>query len=233
MKPVLIIQNDAKEGAGQLATLLERRGLTRRQVMGPDADYSELGAGPFSALVILGGAQGAYETKEYPYLLDEMRLCEAFMEAGKPIAGFCLGAQILACALGGKVLPNKRKEIGWYDLVLTDDAANDALLQDHPKSLLSYHFHGDFIKDVPGCVNLASSAMTENQLFRHGSNVYGFQYHAEVDRPLLEIMCRNNSDYLSANGLEAEKIIAESGANLPEFERYCGAVLNRWLDLSS
>lgn len=233
MKPILIVQNDAKEGAGQLATLLNRRGLAQHQVMGPDADYSELDADRFSALVILGGAQGAYETKEYPYLLDEMRLCEAFMEDGKPIAGFCLGAQILACALGGEVLPNTRKEIGWYDLELTDAAADDPLLQDHPKSLLSYHFHGDFIKEVPGAVNLASSAMTENQLFRHGSNVYGFQYHAEVDRPLLEIMCRNNSDYLRSNGFDAETIIAETAANLPEFERRCGVVLNRWLDLSS
>jgi GMP synthase (glutamine-hydrolysing) len=233
MKPVLIIQNDAKEGAGQLDTLLQRRGLNQHRVMGPDADYSQLGADRFSALIILGGAQGAYETKEYPYLLNEMRLCEAFMESDKPIAGFCLGAQILATALGGEVLPNTRKEIGWYDLVLTDAATDDALLQDHPKSLLSYHFHGDFIKQVPGAVNLASSGMTETQLFRYGANVYGFQYHAEVDRPLLEIMCRNNSDYMSANGVDAEAVIAESDANLPEFERRCGVVLNRWLDLSS
>lgn len=96
---------------------------------------------------------------------------------------------------------------------------------------MSYHFHGDVIDDAPGCVRLASSAMTEWQLFRFGSNVYGFQYHAEVDQPLLEVMCRNNRDYLADNGFDAEAIIAESRSRLPEFERRCAIVLDRWLEL--
>jgi GMP synthase (glutamine-hydrolysing) len=231
MKPVLILQNDANEGAGQLATLLAERGFEQQYVLGGAADNAKLDPDRFSALAVLGGAQGAYETEEYPYLLQEMQICRAFMEIGKPVAGFCLGAQLLACALGGKVVPNERKEIGWYDIVLTDAATNDQLMRDQPKTLLSYHFHGDFIEEAPGCTNLASSKMTECQLFRYGSNVYGFQYHAEVDEPLVGVMCRNNSGYLSSNGFDARTIIDESKAHLPTFERHCGTVLNRWLDL--
>lgn len=107
MLPLLIIQNDAKEGAGQLLTLLSRRGMHPHVVMGPSLPELPLDAGRFGGLVVLGGAQGAYETADYPYLGDEMRLCERFIAKGRPVAGFCLGAQILACALGGTVVPTR------------------------------------------------------------------------------------------------------------------------------
>jgi len=231
MKPILVIRNDPHEGAGALATTIAGRGLEQRTVLGWKADYAKLPSGAFSALVVLGGAQSAYETEQYPYLSEEMRLCRDFIGEEKPIAGFCLGAQLLACAVGGEVVPGKRKEIGWYDLVLTEAAANDPVMKGHPETLLSYHFHGDIIAKVPGATRLAQSAMTECQLFRYGNSAYGFQYHAEVDRPLLEIMCRNNRDYMASNGFDAETIIAESKTRLPAFERHCRAALERWLDL--
>jgi GMP synthase (glutamine-hydrolysing) len=136
MKPVLIVQNDEYEGAGQLASLLSNRDFETRYVHGYATNYAELTPDRFSGLVVLGGAQGAYETDTYPYLLEEMNTCRAFIEADKPIVGLCLGAQLLACAVGGKVLPNDRKEIDWHDIVLTDAAADNQLMHDHPQSLL-------------------------------------------------------------------------------------------------
>ena len=162
MKPILIVQNDHHEGAGALATLIAERGLDQHSVLGSEADYAKLPSGAFGALVVLGGAQSAYETDKYPYLLGQMQLCRDFIAAGKPIAGFCLGAQILACAVGGEVVPGKRKEIGWYDLVLTEDGANDPMMQEHPRKLLSYHFHGDVIANVPDAARLAFSDPTAN-----------------------------------------------------------------------
>lgn len=233
MKSVLVIQNDAKEGAGQLATLIAARGLKSDTVFGYDTDYGRLKADGYSALVVLGGAQSAYETDTYPYLTNEIALCHDFMQAGKPVAGFCLGAQILAFALGGEVVPGEKKEIGWYDLELSEAAQDDAILETHPKSLLSYHFHGDRIEEVPGAVTLASSDITPCQLFRYGANVYGFQYHAEVDQPLLEVMCRNNADYMASNGFDAEHVIAEGKQNLPAFEEASKGALDRWLNLTA
>lgn len=231
MKSVLVVQNDAKEGAGLLATLIAARGLEAETVFGYDTDYDKLRADDYGSLVVLGGAQSAYETDTYPYLANEIALCHDFMQAGKPVAGFCLGAQILACALGGDVVPGEKKEIGWYDLELNEAAADDAVLEGHPKTVLGYHFHGDRIEEVPGAVVLASSEITRCQLFRYGANVYGFQYHAEVDRPLLEIMCRNNADYMASNGFDAERVIAEGKRNLPAFEDASKGALDRWLNL--
>jgi GMP synthase (glutamine-hydrolysing) len=231
MRPILIIQNDEHEGAGLLSSVLAQRGLEQDTVLGYSARYEFLAPEPYSGLVLLGGAQGAYAIDKYPYLQREMDLCLSFIEAGKPIAGFCLGAQILACAVGGEVVPNDQKEIGWFDLTLSDLAASDPLLRGSPSPLLAYHFHGDIIKHVPGGINLARSAMTAWQLFRYGSNVYGFQYHAEADQHLIEVMCRNNSAYMAANGVDAETIIEQSRTNLPDYERHCDRILSRWVDL--
>lgn len=231
VKPVLIIQNDPNEGAGQLSTLMHDRNIRQQTVLGATTDYADLDNNEFAALVILGGAQSVCEPVEAPYVYEQIRLCERFMAANKPIAGFCLGAQVLACAVGGRVAPGEVKEIGWYDLQLTNAAAEDLLMRGHPRTLLSYHFHGDRIEEVPGCTNLASSELTSIQLFRHGSNAYGFQYHAEVDRPLLNAMCANNREYLASHGIDAHAIISESSVHLPEFERRCRAVLSAWLDL--
>ena len=169
MKPILILQNDRHEGAGTLANLIDARGLEQRSILGSGADYAKLPSDAFSALVVLGGAQSAYETDRYPYLSGQMQLCRDFIGEGKPVAGFCLGAQLLACAVGGEVVPGKSKEIGWYDLMLTEAGANDPLMEGHPRKLLSYHFHGDVIAKVPGAERLAYSDMTECQLFRYGN----------------------------------------------------------------
>jgi GMP synthase (glutamine-hydrolysing) len=233
MKPVLIIQNDAHEGAGQLATILAQRGVNQEKAFGESTNYELLRPDLYSGLIVLGGAQGVYEADTYSYLQKEMDLCLSFVDANKPIAGFCLGAQLLASALGGEVVPNERKEIGWYDITLSDSAKGDPLMTGQPHSLLAYHFHGDVINDVPGAVNLARSTMTEWQLFRFGLNAYGFQYHAEVDQNLIEVMCRNNSEYMAAQGIDSDTVIKQSLTNLPRFESCCAQVLNRWVDLCS
>lgn len=231
MRPVLVIQNDRVEGAGRFSTQLTERGYEQRTAIGDATDYDASSHRDYSALVVLGGPQGAYETDQYPYLLDEIALCQSFLEADKPIIGFCLGAQLLARALGGDVLPAEHREVGWYDLRLTSDGEEDPMLEGHPETLVSFHFHGDRIVDVPGGVVLASSALTPIQLFRYGSKAYGIQYHAEVDRPLLELMCENNKDYLARSGVDLQTVLNESALYLADFEEHCRAMLDRWIDL--
>jgi GMP synthase (glutamine-hydrolysing) len=230
-KPILIIQNDTKEGAGLLTDLMSERGLSHDRILGEKADYSAFEAKDFGALVILGGAQSAYETEIYPFLKREMDLCKSFIEERKPVVGFCLGAQIIACALGGRVVAAEQKEIGWYDLHLTNGASQDPLLSTHPQKLLAYHFHGDVIELPPGAINLAYSDLTNCQLFRSGNSVYGFQYHAEADLALIQDMCANNASYIAANGFDREAIVQRSKEHILGFARANTRVLGGWLDL--
>ncbi|MBS0234159.1 MAG: type 1 glutamine amidotransferase [Proteobacteria bacterium] len=230
-KPILIVQNDAHEGAGTFDGLRMARGLDRHLVLGFDTNYEALRATDFSGLVILGGAQSAYETATYPYLSSQMDLCRSFVSTSKPIAGFCLGAQILACALGGSVCPGNRKEIGWFDLDLTEEGENDPLLIGHPKRLMAYHFHGDVIQPSDSFKILARSALTECQMFRYGPHAYGFQYHAEVDEALLHNMLDNNTGYLKDIGVDPQLIVEDARAFLPEFAQHSRIILTRWLGL--
>jgi len=230
MKPFLIIQNDAGEGAGQLQTLLDRRSFESQTHLGWDAEYDKLHVGDFSALIVLGGVQGVYETYEYPYLLNEIALVNQFVVADKPVIGLCLGAQILATALGGDVEQNTQKEIGWFSIELSEEAHQDELMQDLPASSMAFHFHGDYFHLPPDCVKLASSALTQCQLFRYKNNVYGFQYHAEVDQPLIEVMCQSNAAYMQDNGYELQTVLHETTLYLQDYYAQCGSVLNKWID---
>jgi len=230
-KPILIIQNDTKEGAGLLSTLIDERGLKQKTILGETADFSHLQAKDYSGLVILGGAQSAYETDLYPFLEREMDLCKAFIDDAKPVAGFCLGAQIIATALGGQVVAGKQKEIGWYDLSLTDAALQDPLLAAHRQTSIAYHFHGDAIEPPPGAINLAYSELTKCQPFRSGKSTYGFQYHAEADLALIEAMCANNASYMSSNGFDPRAIVDMSRQHIADFETANRGALGAWLDL--
>jgi len=231
MSKVLIIRNDAKEGSGQLGRLIAARGIDQGELLGWEADYSTLKPSSYVGLVVLGGAQGAYETDTYPYLADEVRLIQSFIDAGLPVIGLCLGAQLLATALGGEVQQNAVKELGWHDIQISDKGLNDPLMSGHPESAPAFHFHGDFFTTPPGCVNLASSGITECQLFRYKENVYGFQYHVEVDQPLIEVMCLNNTEYMAANASNAEAVVDQSRSLINDYTQRSAIILNQWIDL--
>ena len=179
---------------------------------------------------MLGGAQGVYETDSYPYLTDEIELTKLFIANDKPVIGLCLGGQILATALGGEVKQNSQKEIGWFEIALTDEAKTDDLMKLHPVEALAYHFHGDYFDVPPGSVSLASSEMTACQLFRFKNNVYGFQFHAEVDQALVEIMCLSNVEYMRDNGYDAEQVIGQSKHEIEAYQQRCSKILSNWLD---
>lgn len=230
MKPILIIQNDANEGAGQLLTIIHQRQLKSQTVLGWDVDSKKIVLNDYCALVILGGAQGVYEVDKYPYLQHEINIINAFIELDKPVIGLCLGAQLIARALGGEVLQNQQKEIGWFDIKLNQAATHDDLMMMHPQTAKAYHFHGDYYSLPPECVSLAESELTECQLFRYKNNVYGFQFHAEVDQDLIEVMCRTNADYMQINGYDADKVIKESKIQVINYQLRCSSILNKWLD---
>jgi GMP synthase (glutamine-hydrolysing) len=230
MAELLVIRNDEKEGSGQFGKLLAFRGFTQLELLGWEADYSSLSPNQFSGLLVLGGAQGAYEIETYPYLTHEIKLISDFIEAGLPVMGLCLGAQLLATALGGEVRRNAQKELGWADICVNEAGQQDDLMKHHPQVAHAFHFHGDYFDVPPGCISLASSDLTQCQLFRFKDNVYGFQYHVEVDYPLIKIMCLNNMEYMASHGFDALEVVDQSLDRLDDYINRSANILNAWID---
>ncbi|MCG2572832.1 glutamine amidotransferase [Acinetobacter sp. ME22] len=134
-------------------------------------------------VVILGGPIGVYEQDDYPFLIDEISGLRERLAANKPTLGICLGAQLIAHALGASVYAGHTKEIGWSSLTLSQ-AANNLLTTLGDTAVL--HWHGDTF-DLPAQAELlASSALYPNQAFKIGQNILALQFHIEVAEEDLE-----------------------------------------------
>jgi len=182
---LLVCQHVAYEILGTLNPLMKGAGFRIRYVNFGRHPHVEPSLDGYRGLVLLGGPMNVDEVDKYPHLGTEVRLVQEALERGIPILGICLGAQLIAKALGGRVAPNCEKEIGWYDLEPTSDARSDPLLAHFAEREKIFQWHGDTFEIPRGAVHLATSSACANQAFRYGDNVYGFQFHLEVDEPMI------------------------------------------------
>lgn len=134
----------------------------------------------FDCLIIMGGAMSAYDHDKFPFLTVEKSFIRQSIEAGKRVLGICLGAQLIASAMGAKVFSNKFQEIGWYPITLTPEAKVHPLFEGIPAELTVFHWHGDTFDLPVGAVLLASSQVTRNQAFAIGNKVLALQFHYEA-----------------------------------------------------
>lgn len=130
-------------------------------------------------LIVMGGPMGVMDTEEYPGLLTEMELIEAAVRRDLPVIGVCLGAQLLAAAMGARVYRGPVEEVGAGEVTLV---ADDPVLGEAGGRLPVLHWHGDTFDLPEGAELLASSGAYENQAFRIGERAYGLQFHVEIGR---------------------------------------------------
>jgi GMP synthase (glutamine-hydrolysing) len=167
----------AFEDLGILEPLLRRRGF--------DVSYLEAGVdtlGPAARadlLVVLGGPIGVYEDGTYPFITDEIRLIERRLARRRPVLGICLGAQMIAAALGARVYPAGVKELGWFPIALTQAGRRSCLEYLAPPQRV-LHWHGDTFDLPEGATLLASTKPVANQAFEV-PGALALQFHAEVD----------------------------------------------------
>jgi GMP synthase (glutamine-hydrolysing) len=213
------------EDLGILRPLLERRGY---EVEYLDAGIDDLGeALTADLLVVLGGPIGVGDIDAYPFLGEEIRAIGARLGVGGPTLGICLGAQLMAAALGAEVYPTGRTEIGFGELELTPEGEASVLagLAGTPV----FHWHGDEFAIPEGAERLASTEGFLNQAFALGNHALALQFHIEADPRYLERWLIGHSGELASAGIDPASLRADAsryGATLAELAE---GVIDAWL----
>lgn len=171
---------------GVLDPLLRASGLRIRYVNFARHPHTQVNVTKYSGLVVLGGPMNVDQSSHYTHLLHEIDVIRVALEREIPVLGICLGAQLLAAALGASVHPNPVREIGWYPLSLSADAAKDPLFSHLGHEAHVFQWHAYTFTEPGGSVHLASTASCANQAFRYKDFAYGLQFHLEVDGASIE-----------------------------------------------
>jgi GMP synthase-like glutamine amidotransferase len=182
----------------------------------------------FDWLIIMGGPMGVYDEAAFTWLKPEKRFIEAAINAGKTVIGVCLGAQLIASALGARIFPNRVKEIGWFPINWKDAALSLPCLSMMPKTLDVFHWHGDTFDLPHGAVHLARSAACENQAFAIGDKVFGFQFHLEVKpENVREMIAHCGIECVPAEFVQSPREIVASVEQCSQVNGVMGELLSR------
>jgi GMP synthase (glutamine-hydrolysing) len=181
---VTVIQHVPFEGPAVIGDVLRDREI-KVDIVRMDLGMPVPSTGSVDALVVMGGPMGALDDVEHPHLPAERELIAGCVSRGTPVLGMCLGAQLLAAALGGRVYRGPTPEVGLGTVRLTEDGRRDPVFGPDGPELAVLHWHQDTFELPDGATLLASSAQYRHQAFRVGM-AYGLQFHVEIDDIALE-----------------------------------------------
>jgi GMP synthase (glutamine-hydrolysing) len=224
---VLVVQHEQVEGLGTIAESLAEVEVEARYLRAFAGATVPHEIGEASGLIVMGGSMGVYDAPRYPFLRDEMRLIESALRTATPILGICLGSQLLARVLGAEVAPAGQKEIGWFDITLSESAQSDPLWSGISRTFPAFHWHGDVFPLPAGATHLASSAMTPRQAFRVG-RAYGLLFHLEVTAGIVRDMIGTWPEELREEQLAGQEIIRAADQLLPPMREIAQTVFHRW-----
>ncbi|MBS0582095.1 MAG: gamma-glutamyl-gamma-aminobutyrate hydrolase family protein [Proteobacteria bacterium] len=235
MSRILVFQHVAAEPLGTLDPLIRRRGHRVKFVNFERQPDARPRLDRYKGLIVLGGPMNVEDRDARPHLQTEIEVIRDALAQGKPVLGVCLGAQLLAHALGGEVRRHTTSEIGWYELASTAAGRSDPVFAPLGDSAPIFQWHGYTFGVPEGAAHLARTGTCENQAFRYGDNAYGFQFHLEMDKPLIErwLNLPAYRDELIAAGLgrDAESIRADTHPRIDAMQERAHAVFNNFLDL--
>jgi GMP synthase-like glutamine amidotransferase len=142
---------------------------------------------PFHLLILMGGPMSVNDNNLHPFLEQEKHFVRQWINKRNPIVGICLGAQLIAHVLGGRVYKGPQEEIGWYDVVLTEEGKRDPCLKSFPMLFPVFQWHGETFDLPDNTVPLATAHDYPHQAFRFGDLTYAFQFHFEVTKHIVQM----------------------------------------------
>lgn len=230
MKKAVALRHLAFEDLGLIEPWLETRGWhVRYHDAGVDA-LSTLNLAEIDLLIVLGGPIGAEDDALYPFLGEEVRLVRQRIDSGRPILGICLGAQLMARAMGARVQPMGAgvKEIGYAPVTLAAAAAATPIARIGEQPVL--HWHGDQFALPDGVTSLASTPVCPHQAFMMGTHAMAWQFHLEVDASRIEQWLIGHTMELSHAGISLHMLRDQAALHRPGLARTLDSVMNDWFE---
>ena len=230
-KTCLAVRHVTFEDLGLLGPLISARGY--------DIRYHDAGIEPFTAdslvapdlVVVLGGPIGVYEQDTYPFIAGEIAAVAARLQSSKPILGICLGAQMMAAALGARVASGPVKEIGYAPLALSEAGQASVLASLATTPVL--HWHGDNCDLPDGCTLLASTAHCPVQAFARSPGQLALQFHLETEPARFEAWLVGHTVELGKAGIDPRALREQARALGPALRETGSKVLAAWLDTNA
>lgn len=224
------MMNISFEGPGYVADWMEQHGHSMEiwrlyeNLSLPEIEDIDL-------LVVMGGPMNVYEEDKYPYLAGEKELINACIRQHKHVLGICLGAQLVADALGKKVFKNREKEIGWFPVHPDGDAEDHEILSVFPGIFTPFHWHGETF-DLPGNARmLGSSDACRNQGFLYGNHVLALQFHLEITTQIVEGLLQHAAGDMTAGPyVQSAPEIREGLEYCPENKAVLFQLLDRFME---
>lgn len=228
MRTAVVVRHVAFENLGVLEPVLERRGwLLREFEVGADGvPVAEMRTADLA--IVLGGPIGVGDAPRYPFVAHEISALADRLAQRGPTLGICLGAQLMAAALGAAVRPTGRTEIGYAPLTLTDAGRAGVLAPLDGLPVL--HWHGDAFEIPEGARRLAATPGFPNQAFAVGGHALGLQFHLEADWRLIERWLIGHAHELATVGIDPGRIRTDAAAFGPALADRARQVIDAWLD---
>ena len=217
------LEHQPEEGPAKIADWAAARG----HALARTALYAREGPpalDAFELLVVMGGGMNIHQHRDFPWLVAEKEFLRRAIDAGKPILGICLGAQLLADVLGGKVFQNAEKEIGWWPVQFPDRAAPFAAF---PAQMIVMHWHGDTYTLPPGARKIAESPGCAQQAFVWGACVVGLQFHLEMGAVHVGDLAKVAAEDLTpSRWVQSAEQLLQTPADLPQTHAALFALLD-------
>jgi GMP synthase-like glutamine amidotransferase len=231
VKPVAVFRFSDTEGPGHFATFLEANRVPWKLVKLDEGEAVPASSEGFAGMGFMGGPMSAND--ELPWTQPVLALMRDAVARGVPVIGHCLGGQLLARALGGKVSVNPVKEIGWNPVRIEDTAAAREWLGSGPGEFITFQWHGDAFTIPPGGERILTGRHCPNQAYVVGDRHLGMQCHVEMTPEMIASWIGSGSGEVRANLSSpavqpVEKIQADMPARLPELSRIAERLYTRW-----